>query len=659
MSRSSLAALLLGRPLANEEHAGRKVGLGTGVPTVGLGAFGSPAYGPEAALLVLAPLGAAGLSAFAAVQGVVVVVLLLLWLTFRRAIVAFPGNGGAYTIARDTLGDAGGLLAVVVLVLDYVLNVAVGISAGVAALVSAVPTLAPHRLALCLVVLAGLTLINLRGVLDAGRVFALPVYVFLASFAIVLVAGLVVVLSGNAEPLPSPAPSDPPGETSFWLAVLLAYAVACTGMTGVEAVSNSVDTFRDPAVRTARRALAAVVVVLAVFLAALAVLVPAFGVVAMPQTDAQYRSVLSGLAAAIAGQGALYYVCIGALLGVLVLSAHTSFVGLPGFFRLVAADGWLPRPFAVLGRRLVLTVGVLFLSGCAGALLGLFEGVTDRLVPLFAVAALSVFLLVQLGMTVHGLRVRRRVTSARAAARRATLLNIGVDVVGGLATGLALAVTMVAWFVQGVWILLVVAPALMGLLVAVRRYYATVDRELRDPGPLDLSDLSPPIVLVATEDRSRLTDKALAFALSVSPDVWAVHLAALEGPGSEEKERALREAWESDVEAPARAAGHRPPRLVTVGAPFRHVYAPLLDLVDRLSAQHPGRTIAVLTPEFVKQRWWQYPLHTLRARRMRSGLLAYGGARVVVMSVPWYLDDPDPERAARTTATLPSIAPVD
>ncbi|WP_244670645.1 APC family permease [Rhodoplanes elegans] len=647
MRPSSLSSLLFGRPLANEEHAGRKIGIGTGVPTVGLGAFGSPAYGPESALLVALSLGAAGFAVFAAVQGAVVLVLLLLWSTFSRAVRAFPGNGGAYTIARDTLGPTGGLLAAAVLMLDYVLNVAVGISAGIAALASAVPALAPHRLTLCLAVLALLTLVNLRGALDAGRLFAVPVYGFLASFAVVIGAGLVIAFGG--APAAAAAPPAASGEASVWTTVLLAYAVACTGMTGVEAIGNSIDTFRDPAVRTARRALAVIVVVLVIFLAALAVLVPALGIVAMPQTAETYRSVLAQLAAATVGEGSLYYVCLGTLLLVLILSAHTSFVGLPGFFRLVAADGWLPRPFAVLGRRLVLTVGVLFLAAAAGLLLLAFDGVTDRLVPLFAVAALAVFLLVQIAMAVHGRRVRRRVASERRAARRAAAATLAIDIGGAVATGLALVITIVAWFLAGVWIVLLVVPALMGLLVAVRRYYAALDRALSDPAPLDLTNLAPPIVLVATEDRSRLADKALAVALSISPDVVAVHLAALEGPGSEDKERALREAWARDVEAPAHAAGRSPPRLVTLHTPYRHVYAPLLALVGELLATHPDRTVAVLTPEMVKQHWWQYPLHTLRARRMRAGLLAHGGSRVVVMSVPWYLDEPDPAAAARET----------
>ncbi|RAI32515.1 APC family permease [Rhodoplanes serenus] len=637
----SITAFILGRPLANQEQAGRKVGLPTGIPTIGLGAFGSPAYGPEAALLALAPLGVAGLGVFAVVQGAVVVLLLLLWSTFRRAVAAFPDSGGAYTVARTTLGRGGGLLAAAVLLLDYVLNVAVGISAGIAALVSAVPTLAPYRLALCLAVLGGLTLVNLRGTLDAGRLFMGPTLAFLACLAVVIAAGATVVLTGGGEPGAAASAPSPAATTVPWTTVLVAYAVACSGLTGIEAVGNSVDTFRSPAVRMARRALAVVVLVLAVVLAALAWLVPALGLTAVPQADPAYRSLLSQLAAAAVGEGALYYISMALLLCVLVLSAHTSFVGLPGFVRLVAADGWLPRPFAVLGRRLVLTVGVLVLAGTAGALLIAFDGVTDRLVPLFAAAALTVFLLVQAGMVVHGLRIVRRLGTRRWRVRGAAWSRIATDGVGGLATTVALAVTLVAWFTAGVWIVLVLVPLLIGLFVAVRRYYAGLDRALRDPGPLDAAALAPPIVLVATEDRSRLVDRALAFALAISPDVWAVHLVALEGPGTEDKARLLRDTWAQDVEAPARAAGRRPPRLVTVSAPYRHVWVPLLDLVDQLAAEHPDRTIAVLTPELVKQHWWQYPLHTLRARRMRAGLLRHGGSRLVVISVPWYREEPE------------------
>ncbi|HEX5080264.1 MAG TPA: APC family permease [Geminicoccaceae bacterium] len=395
--------VVLGRRLANRESGERKIGAFEGVPAMGLDGLGSSAYGPEAALTVLIPLGVASLAYIGWVMAPILALLAILCASYWQTIRAYPNNGGAYIVSKENLGTNASLLAAAALMIDYVLTVAVGISAGVAALVSAVPALHPYILPLCLGILLLVTVANLRGTLDAGRLFAAPTYLFVASFAAIMAIGLYKALESGGSPqpvVPPPALGHATEAASVWL-LLRAFASGCTAMTGVEAVSNGMSAFRDPPVKYGHRTLAAIVVILGMLLAGIAYLATAFGIGAMDQTKEGYRSVLSQLASAVVGDGIFYYVAIGSLLCVLALSANTSFVGFPRLCRMIAQDGFLPKPFAVVGRRLVFSVGILYLALWAGLLLTVFGGITDHLIPLFAIGAFMTFTLSQAGMVAH------------------------------------------------------------------------------------------------------------------------------------------------------------------------------------------------------------------------------------------------------------------
>ncbi len=624
--------LIFGRILPNRATEERKLTAVTGVPAMGLDGLGSSSYGPEAALTVLIPLGSAGLLYAGEVILVIVALLAILYASYRQTIRAYPNNGGAYIVARENLGRNASLIAAAALMIDYVLNVAVGISAGVGALVSAFPELHPYILELCLGILAAITVINLRGTLDAGRLFAIPTYVFVASFVALLALGAVRAIAAGGAPVPrvDPPPLPPALEAvSLWV-LLRAFASGCTAMTGVEAVSNGISAFKEPTVRHARRTLTAIVAILAVLLVGIGLLVNAYAVGAMDQTHAGYQSVVSQLAGAIAGRGTLYYAVLGSLLCVLALSANTSFVDFPRLCRMVASDGFLPRPFAIVGRRLVFSVGIVYLAVTAAVLLIVFGGITEHLIPLFAVGAFLTFTLSQAGMVVHWRR------NPGPLARR----HLAINGLGASATAFALVIIVATKFVEGAWITLLALPTTVLLLRAVRRYYDTVDAHIRDDRPLQLTKRDPPIILVATERWNRLTDHAIAFALQLSPDVYAVHVVALEGPGSD-ADRTLRETWKRDVEIPAVRAGLEPPRLLTLRAEYRRMHEPLFVLIRELERRYPERRIAVLIPELIKTSWWQYLLHTNRARRLRARLLRWGGSRIVVINVPWYLEEPD------------------
>jgi amino acid transporter len=630
----SFSNLFLGRRLASNENAEQKIGLLGGLPTFGLDGLASSAYGPEAALTVLLPLGAAGLHFIEPITIAILGLLAILCVSYWQTIAAYPNAGGSYAVTKDNLGTNLSLLAGVALLIDYVLNVAVGISAGIAALVSAFPPLYPHTLALCLVVLGAITLVNLRGTPESGWLFGPPTYLFVGSFAILLFIGITrtAFSGGQLHPvIPPPHPQAATASISLWL-ILRAFASGCTAMTGVEAVSNGVSAFREPTVKHAQRTLLAIVIILAALLGGIAYLSRAYGIAAMDQTKPGYQSVLSQLAAALVGHGIFYYIAIGSVLMVLSLSANTSFADLPRLCSMIAKDGFLPAPFAMLGRRLVFTAGIIFLAIAAGALLIVFGGITDRLIPLFAVGAFLAFTLSQSGMVVHWWR---NLHTSKDRSHHGKLI---VNAIGAAATGVALVVILMAKFSEGAWITIIAIPTLLILFKSVRRYYDRVEREIRDFRCLDLSSNDPPVVLIPIEGWNRLTEKALRFGMRISADVVAVHLSAVADSGENGHEEEFRQNWRRYVARPASQFGLRPPELYTIRSEYRTFVEPLLQYISHTATSFPDRDILIVIAELVKTHWWQYLLHNHRARRLEHALLQHGGPRVLIVSIPWYLE---------------------
>lgn len=619
--------LLLGRRLSNNDQESRKIGWFEAVPAMGLDGLGSASYGPEAALTILLPLGAGSLAWIGPVMAPIVVLLAVLYLSYRQTILAYPSNGGAYTVSKENLGRHASLLAAAALMTDYILNVAVGISAGVGALTSTVPSLQPYTLPLCLVILAVVTLANLRGTAEAGWLFALPTYVFVVSFLGIIALGLWHVLATGGHPAPLVAPPALPASSGeaigIWL-FMRAFASGCTAMTGVEAVSNGVGSFKEPVVPQAHATLTIICLVLGLLLAGIAAVAQGYAIGAMDQTQAGYQSVLSQLAGAVIGRGAVYDIAMASLLAVLCLSANTSFVGFPRLCRIVAEDNFLPRAFAVADRRLVFSVGIGVLTVTAGALLVVFGGITDRLIPLFAIGAFLTFSMSQAGMVAHWRKQEGR-----------NRWRLAINAVGLAVTAVALAVILIAKFDEGAWLTVVAIPLIMGLLVLIRRYYDQLDAKLDTAGAFTMEETQPPTVLVALEGRNRMTDRALQVAMTLSPDVIAVHLLRLAGPETEDDSRAFQASWNSDVVVPLESRGLKPPRLLLLPAPYREMHEPLLDFIARLDADTPGRAVAVLVPEMVRRHWWERALHNQRASRLRRMLIEKGGPRVNVMIVPW------------------------
>jgi len=621
-----LTDYLFGRPLATDEEGEQRVGAWAGIPMLGLDALGSAAYGPEAALTLLIPLGAAGVWYIGPISTLIILLLAVVYVSYRQTLGAYPHGGGSYTVARENLGTTAGLLAAAALMLDYVLVVAVGISAGVGALVSALPALQPYTLSLCLATLAMIAVVNLRGVREAGLAFLLPTYLFVASLLGVIALGVVksALAGGRPTPVTPPHPQAAAATAaSYWL-LMRAFASGCTAMTGVEAVSNGIAAFREPTVPNARRTLTAIIAILGVMLAGIAYLCHAYGVGATEPGRPGYESVLSQLVGAVVGKGAAYYVTIGSVLVVLALSANTGFADFPRLCRVVAQDGYLPNGFAHRGRRLVYSQGILLLAVLSAGLLVAFGGITDNLIPLFAVGAFLAFTLSQAGMVEHW----RRAGGPHSGKAMA------VNAAGAACTAVTLAVVLVSKFAEGAWVMILLIPALLALFTGVRAHYRAVAREVATDAPLDAEGLRPPLALLPIRGWSAITRKALRFALRISPEVYALHVAADEGAMV-----ALEDGWERNVRAPARAAHLDPPKLIVVYSPYRRIYAPLRQAVSDLQRTHAGREIAVIVPELVGTRWYHYILHNQTAALIKAYLLLSGFRRVVVVTVPWYLSE--------------------
>jgi amino acid transporter len=559
------------------------------------------------------------------VSAAIITLLFIVYFSYRQTIAAYPSGGGSYTVARFNLGAAPSLLAAAALLTDYILTAAVGISAGVGALVSAVPRCQPYTVSLCVGILILIVLFNLRGVREAGMAFMIPTYLFVGTLFAVIGVGVIRAVVSGGHPVAITAPPPPPPVTqavSYWL-LLKVFSSGCTALTGVEAVSNGVKAFREPGVKNAQRTLTIIILLLALMLAGISYLVKAYGIAATDPGASGYQSVLSMLTAAVFGRGAFYYLTIAAILLVLSLSANTAFADFPRLCRAIALNNYLPHVFAYRGRRLVYTCGILVLAVLTGGLLVAFGGITDRLIPLYAVGAFLAFTLSQFGMVMHWRKNRAPGWLHRAL----------VNGLGGCVTGLTVIVVLVAKFVEGAWITILFIPMVIYFFVVVRRHYHQVALRTACPAPIVPAqrNTTPPIAVVPIDRWSSITKQGLEFASRLSSEIVAVHV------DPEEHSELLRDEWDRYVTPPFRDAGARPPQLLTLPSPYRFVIIPLVQYILDLSAKHPKRHIVVVIPELVEGRWYEYFFHNQRGRLLEWVLLARGNECIFTVSAPYHL----------------------
>ena len=617
----SLLDIVLGRPLASSEERAEQISPVKGIPIFGLDALGSAAYGPEAALTLLIPLGLAGVQFIVPLSLSIITLLVIVYLSYRQTIAAYPSGGGSYIVARQNLGTFAGLLAASALLIDYVLDAAVGISTGIGALTSAVPSLHPQTLTLCLIALFLLTVVNLRGVSETGAVFLVPTYLFLLCMGLALSIGLAKTIGAGGHPVPIVKPPAAQATAAFTLWLLVkSFASGCTALTGVEAVSNGVGAFREDRTKNARATLGSIILALGIMLAGIAILVKSYGIVATDPNGNKYQSLLSMLFGAVIGRGWFYYVSIGSVLLLLVLSANTAFADFPRVCRFVAEDGYLPTAFANRGRRLVYSEGVCVLTLFTAALLIGFGGITDRLIPLFAIGAFLSFTMSQAGMVVHWKRTGGR------SARRSMALNMS----GAFATGLTVLVVIVAKFAEGAWITLIAIPALLLTMYGVNSHYKKLKAEIKIDTPLETQPEAPPILVITMQAWTRVNQEALLAAMSLSRDIKVVHVTEEDRPND------FCNKWQEYVEHPAAQANLPVPELVELRSPYRLVVTPIVDYVKQLASENKDRRIITVIPELVERHWFQWLLHTQRAEILKGRLLMERNDRISVLNIPWH-----------------------
>ncbi len=572
----SLTDSIIGRPLATNEERAEHIGVAAGIPIFGLDGLTSAAYGPEAAMTLLIPLGVGGVEYGWKIIAAILVLLAIVYFSYRQTIAAYPGGGGSYTVATENLGEKPGLLAAAALMIDYILTAAVGISAGVTALTSAVPSLQPHTLLICLVILAILAIVNLRGVKDTGTAFILPTFLFVGTLLALIVVGIWKTVHAGGHPMPvAPVPAPLPatvGALGTWM-LLKAFASGCAAMTGVEAVSNGVMAFGEPRVKRAQRTLTVIIGILMVLLFGIAWLAKAYKVMPMDPDVKGYQSLLSLLVTVVFGRGWFYYLTMGSVLLALALSANTAFADFPRLTRAIATHDYLPHVFIIRGRRLLYSHGVYALTGFTAVILILFGGVTDRLIPLYAIGAFLAFTLSQSGMVVHWLRMEKH---------PGRLWHAFVNGIGAVATGLTTLVVLVAKFRAGAWVTALLVPSLIGIMVLVKRHYSRVKREMADMTPLNLVNLEEPIVVIPMARWDRITEKAMRFGLLMSKEIKVVHV------HSDDEEGRLDEIWEDFIKGPIDREGLQEPELVVIPSNYRFIISPLMDYILDLEVKNPG-----------------------------------------------------------------------
>jgi amino acid transporter len=610
--------VLVGRPLATTEMEHQRIPKTIALAVFSSDAISSTAYATEEILFVVAVGGsslALGLNTLIPIGVAVALLLTIVVTSYRQTIFAYPSGGGSYVVSRENLGENPSLVAGASLLVDYILTVAVSISAGVAAIVSipAFQDLQKHRVALGLILILGISLANLRGIKESGRIFAVPTYIYIAILGALVSYGLFrsFVLDDIHKINPiafKEAGNNLVGGTLGIFILLKGFSSGAVALTGVEAISNGVPAFRRPESRNAAATLVWMGVILGTLFMGVQILAHHLG-----PYPTEKSTVMSQLGTAVFGSGtALYVILQFATAAILTLAANTAYADFPRLSSIIAHDGYLPRQLANRGDRLVFSNGVIVLATAAGALIIAFGGTTNALIPLYAVGVFLSFTLSQAGM------VRHHQKEQEAGYKR----NIVINAVGSVATAIVLLIVATTKFTSGAWVPLVVIPVIVVGFKAIKRHYRTVAEGLRvtpDYKPRNMNHTV--VVLVGGVHRGVL--EALAYARSLSPN----HLIAVSVVSDEEDQERLERAWEEfNIEIP----------LEIVYSPYRELTRPILRYIDELDARWENDVITVLLPEFVVRHWWGNVLHNQTALLLKGRLLFRKGT--VVTSLPYHLE---------------------
>ena len=603
--------VLLGRRLESEADATERLSVFTGLAILGSDNISSSAYATEEAMRILALAGIGALSFTTPISIAIVFVLAIVVLSQLQVIRAYPNGGGSYIVTRHNIGELPGLVAASALLIDYVLTVAVSTAAGVLAITSFAPGLFDQRVLIGVAFVALLALGNLRGVREAGILFAGPTYVYVLSIGALIIYGLFRVAVGDI-----PAAAQPPerfGETGELIGIFLilrAFASGSVALTGSEAISNGVPSMQPPEQRNAATTLLVMGTLFGTIFLGLTFLAQTIGVT----PDRSEAETLNSLVTkSLVGTGPFYYVVQVSTAILLALAANTGFTGFPRLASVLANDRYMPRQFAYRGDRLAFSTGIVALAILSMVLIVVFEGSVTRLIPLYTIGVFLAFTLSQTGLIRKWRRERPRGWRTTSA----------INALGAVTTAIVLVVVLVTKFESGALAVTITLPLIVWLLYSIHRHYSAVQdalviEDLNEPLPVPL----PPIVIVPVARLDHATVRALAFARSISTHVKAVHLTT-----SEESAREFKQRWEH-------WAGKVP--LDVIESPYRSLVQPLLRYIDAID-RTDDRPITIVLAEFVPRHWWELLLHSQTALRLKAALLFR--PNTVVIDVPYHFDD--------------------
>lgn len=629
--------LLVGRPFRSDSLGHTLLPKRIALPVFASDPLSSVAYATQEILLILTLGGLAYLHLTPWVAAAVVVLLAVVVLSYRQVVRAYPSGGGSYEVVSKNLGPGPGLLVAAALLVDYVMTVAVSVAAGVDNIISALPALNSHRVALNIGFIVLLTAMNLRGVRESGRAFAIPTYAFVVGVYLMVALGLGRAFAGHppvAESAHYGIRAEQVGLTGLALALLVlrAFASGCTALTGVEAISNGVPTFRKPKALNAARTMTAMGLLAITMFAGVTALAMVsrtkvventcdlIGFTGDCQNDPQ-RTVIAQIAAAVFGNNSIMFFFIqSATALILILAANTAFNGFPLLSSILAEDRYLPRQLQNRGDRLAFSNGILLLALIAGGLIYAFDGSVTRLIQLYIMGVFTSFTLCQAGMVRHW---NSELSIAETSAERRKIMSAkAVNAFGAILTGVVLVVVMVTKFTHGAYLVVIAIPMLCVLMQVIHRHYAAVRDELQVPEDDDATLPSRVHAIVLVSGWNKATRRALAFARAARPD----SLTALTVNINDAETRALNRQWESlDISIP----------LKVVESPYREITRPVLQYIKRLN-QSPRDVVCVYIPQTVVGRWWENLLHNQSSLRLKTRLLFEPD--VMVTSVPYQLD---------------------
>lgn len=627
--------ILIGEPLTSEELEGQLLPKKMALPIFASDALSSVAYAPQELLMILLIGGTAFLALSPWVAAAVVALLIVVVLSYRQLIKAYPSGGGDYEVARTNLGEKAGVVVAAALLVDYILTVAVSVASGVDNIISALPGLDPWRVELAVGFVVLIILVNLRGVREASTAFAIPTYLFIGSVMLMIGTGLVRWMLGDApiaESAQFAVQAEDLSQAALILLVLRAFSSGCSALTGVEAVSNGVPAFRQPKIRNAQTTLVLMGSIAITMFAGLTILALIAGVhysedpCRLVGFDCQalvQPSLMAQVAAATFGGGSiLFFVVQAATAAVLLLAANTAFNGFPLLGSVLARDGYAPKALNTRGDRLVYSNGMIILGLAAVLVLVIFQAKLTTLIQLYIIGVFVSFSLGQLGMVKHWRRELRLLSPKAAKARREAISGLLINSLGATFTIVVLVIVTITKFTHGAYLVFIAIPVLSFLMVGVHRYYRDVAHEIAmDDGVHYGSTGDVALVLVGTLQKP--TAKAVDYALSGRHDkTLAVHVAV-----TAEEARDVQEDWKFH---------NMPVPLVVIESPYRHYAAPIAQFITKYREKHGSAVVTVYMPQYIVGHWWETFLHNRRARRIAQQLMLVHGVQITL--VPWLLD---------------------